>query len=398
MPRPAIRAKERPTQRGARYLRNRKQTTQPVLGPGWGERGTASAVFAAELGFENVSHSYGVGLAIRDLSLTIRPAEIGCLVGPSGCGKTTLLRLAAGIERPTSGRVLLDRREMSGPSGHVPPERRGVGLMFQDYALFPHLNILENVRFGLTALADPLRGDVARRAIARVGLAGYENDYPHMLSGGEQQRVALARALAPRPGVLLMDEPFSNLDGRMRDEVREGVLGVLRETRATAVIVTHDPEEALRVADRIVLMRAGSLEQVGSGRELYLHPASLFAARFFCELNEAPGRVAGSAVQTALGPVASPAGAEQGAAMIVCIRPKDVRLAANGGEGAPGRVVARRFLGDVDLYEIVIDGLSRPIVARRAGARAGERDFGVGDDVRVAIQPDDVLVFAATDA
>ncbi|MBK9082958.1 MAG: ABC transporter ATP-binding protein [Rhizobiales bacterium] len=366
--------------------------------PGWGERGTAGAVIAAELAFEKLWRSYGSGLAIDGLSLVVRPGEVVCLVGPSGCGKTTLLRLAAGIERPSGGRVLLDGREVSGPGGHVPPERRGVGLMFQDYALFPHLSILDNVRFGLADMSEPARSDLARRALARVGLSGYEADFPHMLSGGEQQRVALARALAPRPGVLLMDEPFSNLDGRMRDEVREGALAIIRETRATAMIVTHDPEEALRVADRIVLMRAGRIEQTGRGEDLYLRPASLFAARFFCELNEAPGRVARGRVETALGAFPPPAGAEEGAAALVCVRPTGVALAPTGaGQGVPGRVLARRFLGDVDLYEVAVGGLSKPLACRHRPARAGGADYAPGADVAVSIRPEDVLVFAVSD-
>ncbi|MBL8587001.1 MAG: ABC transporter ATP-binding protein [Methylobacteriaceae bacterium] len=366
--------------------------------PGWGERGTAGAVIASELAFDSVSHSYGAGLAVDGVTLDVRPAEVVCLVGPSGCGKTTLLRLAAGIERPSAGRILIDRREVSGPAGHVPPERRGVGLMFQDYALFPHLSILDNVRFGLQAMAEPARSDLAERSLARVGLAGYGKDFPHMLSGGEQQRVALARALAPRPGVLLMDEPFSNLDGRMRDEVREGALAVIRETRATAVIVTHDPEEALRVADRIVLMRAGQIEQAGRGEELYLRPRSLFAARFFCELNEARGKAQGGFVDTPLGRFHAPERARDGQTVIVCVRPRGVLLGRAGRSGAPGRVLERRFLGDVDLYAVIVDGLPRPLICRARGSRAGDADFSPGDEVRVSLAPEDVLVFAATGA
>ena len=196
---------------------------------------------------------------------------------------------------------MLDDLEVAGPSRFVPPEKRGVGLMFQDYALFPHMTILANVMFGLTSL-DPAGAErAARAALGRVGLEDYAVDYPHALSGGEQQRVALARAIVPRPSVLLMDEPFSGLDRRLRDSVRDETLSVLRETRATAVIVTHDPEEAMRMADRIALMRRGRLVQVGTPEQLYVGPADLFAARFFSELDEIDGEARGGTVDTPLG-------------------------------------------------------------------------------------------------
>ena len=227
-------------------------------GPG----GRTPASIAARLTYENVTHRYGDVVAVRDFSLDIEPGEIVCLLGRSGCGKTTLLRLAAGVEEPASGRILINDREVSGDDRFLPPERRGVGLMFQDFALFPHLTNLANVMFGLKALPKADAEREARFALARVGLAHLADVYPHMLSGGEQQRVALARAVAPRPSVLLMDEPFSGLDRRLRDEVRDDTLNVLRDSRVTCVIVTHDPEEALRMADRVALMREGRLVQV----------------------------------------------------------------------------------------------------------------------------------------
>ena len=256
-------------------------------GPG----GRTPASIAARLTYENVTHRYGDVVAVRDFSLDIGPGEIVCLLGRSGCGKTTLLRLAAGVEEPASGRILINDREVSGEELYLPPERRGVGLMFQDFALFPHLTNLANVMFGLKALPKADAEREARFALARVGLAHLADAYPHMLSGGEQQRVALARAVAPRPSVLLMDEPFSGLDRRLRDEVRDDTLNVLRESRVTCVIVTHDPEEALRMADRVALMREGRLVQVDTPEGIYRRPANLFVARFFCELNEVAGTV-----------------------------------------------------------------------------------------------------------
>jgi iron(III) transport system ATP-binding protein len=210
---------------------------QPVPAHG----GRAAGTIAARLTFEGVERRYGTSLALAGLSLDIAPAEVVCLLGPSGCGKTTLLRVAAGIERPTAGRVLINDQEVAGPDRFVAPEKRNVGLMFQDFALFPHLTILANVAFGLRSLP---REDARREALAvlaRVGLERYANDYPHILSGGEQQRVALARAIVPRPAVMLMDEPFSGLDVQLRERLQEETIGLLRETRATCLIVTHAP-------------------------------------------------------------------------------------------------------------------------------------------------------------
>jgi iron(III) transport system ATP-binding protein len=269
--------------------------------PRWGRRGTAAATIASRLTIETISHDYDGVVSLDAVSLEVEPAEIVCLLGHSGCGKTTLLRIAAGIERPTAGRVVIDGMEVAGPTRFVPPEHRGVGLMFQDYALFPHMTILANVMFGLTSLDRTAAESAARAALGRVGLDAFADDYPHSLSGGEQQRVALARAIVPRPSVLLMDEPFSGLDRRLRDSVRDETLAVLRETRATAVIVTHDPEEAMRMADRIALMRQGRLVQVGTSETLYSQPVDLFAARFFSELNELEGTATGGAVVTPLG-------------------------------------------------------------------------------------------------
>src|SRR5918998_2687732 len=200
--------------------------------PRWGQRGTAGASIPAELTFEDVSQVYGSTRALDGVSLTIAPGEIVCLLGHSGCGKTTLLRVAAGGAVPTEGRGLLDGIEVSGPKTLLPPEQRGTGLMFQDYALFPHLTVLENVTFGLRDLPPRAAQASARQALARVGLEAKAGTYPDVLSGGEQQRVALARSIAPRPGVLLMDEPFSNLDRRMRDAIRDETVAILRETGA----------------------------------------------------------------------------------------------------------------------------------------------------------------------
>jgi iron(III) transport system ATP-binding protein len=358
--------------------------------PRFGQRGTAGASIPTELTFEDVVQTYGGTQALAGVSLTVAPGELVCLLGHSGCGKTTLLRVAAGVEAPTSRRVLMDGREVSGVDGFVPPEQRGIGLMFQDYALFPHLTILQNVAFGLRALPAAEAEQAARRALGRVGLERLANDYPSTLSGGEQQRVALARSIAPRPGVLLMDEPFSNLDRRMRDAIRDETIAILRETRATTIVVTHDPEEAMRIADRIVLMRSGRIVQEGAAEDIYRRPADLFAARFFCDFNEVEGEVRAGAVRTPLGIFPAP-GLAEGARAVICVRPQGVKLLAPGF-CLPGRAVSRRFLGEVDLVQVAVEGLERPLQARvREGFRAE-----VGHDVGVAIDENEVLVFAAS--
>ena len=364
------------------------------------EAGRTPASIAAKLSFDRVTHRYGDVVAVRDVSLDIEPGEIVCLLGRSGCGKTTLLRLAAGVEEPGDGRILINDQIVSSGPAFLPPERRGVGLMFQDFALFPHLTNLANVMFGLKSLPKAEAEREAMRALDRVGLAAYAQAYPHMLSGGEQQRVALARAVAPRPSVLLMDEPFSGLDRRLRDEVRDDTLSVLREARVTTVIVTHDPEEALRMGDRIALMSSGSIVQAGTPEAIYTRPKDLFVARFFCELNEIAGTVRGGFAETPVGRFAAP-GLPEGASAIVAIRPQALRIRTGGQrahdgthQGARARILRRQFLGHVDLVEMAVEGLDRPLFGRIL------RDAipRINDDLRLECDPAEVLVFAAPEA
>jgi len=279
---------------------------------------------------------------------------------------------------------------VSGPRAFVPPEERGIGLMFQDYALFPHLSVLQNVTFGLRDLSSADAEAAARRALARVGLERAADDYPHTLSGGEQQRVALARSIAPRPGVLLMDEPFSNLDRRMRDAIRDETVAILRETGATTIVVTHDPEEAMRIADRIILMRSGMIVQHGRAEELYHRPVDLFAARFFCDFNELEATIEAGRVTTPLGVFPAPNLAE-GTQAVLCVRPQAIRLRP-AGSCLPGRILSRRFLGEVDLIHVAVQGLERPLQARLRSAGPVEP----GQDVGVDVDPQEVLVFAAS--
>ena len=356
-----------------------------------GARTATGVTFAARLAFDDIHHRYSQdAVTLRGISLTAEPGEVLCLLGPSGSGKTTLLRIAAGIEPQTAGRVLVNEREVAGPSVFVPPERRSVGLMFQDFALFPHMTILDNVRFGLTALSREEARREATIALSRVGLEHYAASYPHVLSGGEQQRVALARAMAPRPAVLLMDEPFSGLDSRLKDSVRAETLAILRQSRATAIVVTHDAEEAMRMADRIALLKDGRLVQVGRAEELYNRPASLFAAGFFSEINIFAAVARDGEADTPLGRFAAK-GFADGTPLSIAVRLSAFSVSDDAGE-VPARILSRRFLGVVELMELAIPGIETPVRARiRCGALSG-----VGRDIWLTVERSAVLVFERT--
>jgi iron(III) transport system ATP-binding protein len=351
--------------------------------------GAPAGSHTSALVVDRIRQTYGAVTALDEVSFALAKGEILALVGHSGSGKSTLLRVAAGLERPASGRVLVDGREVCGGATFVPPERRGVGLMFQDYALFPHMTVLDNVRFGLGRHPRSEADRIARHALEGVGLSAHAGDYPHALSGGEQQRVALARALAPEPSVLLMDEPFSNLDRRTRDMVRDETITVLRRNHATAILVTHDAEEAMRLADRIVLLRTGRVVQSGTAEELYRRPASLFVARFFSEFDEIESEVAGGRADSLLG--AFPAnGIAEGTKATICIRPNAIHL-TKPGSGVAARVISRRFLGETDLLHVGVAGLPRALHVRvPAEILAGD-----GDVIGIDVARDGVMVFPA---
>lgn len=349
----------------------------------------AGVAIASSLQFENISHAYDGESILKNISLEVEPGEVLCLLGPSGSGKTTLLRIAAGLEDVQTGRVIIDGSVASEPGRAIPPENRGVGLVFQDFALFPHLSIVDNVAFGLKALKRKQAREEAVRLLALVGLKDYADAYPHQLSGGEQQRVALARAFAPRPRILLMDEPFSGLDARLRDAVREETVALLRDSRSTAVIVTHDPEEALRVGDHIALMRKGRLVQHGTGHELYYQPESYFAAQFFTELNSFSCKAGAVGISTPLGTVENN-GIEDGAHAQVCVRLSDIKLeAATAKGGTLARIRDRQFMGMVELIDIVCEGHDKPI---RVRSKAGMVEEGVSY-VRASINEGCAMVF-----
>ena len=344
---------------------------------------------AAALSFENIRHGYGHGDVLNNISLTARPGEVLCLLGPSGSGKSTLLRIAAGLEVPRSGRLLINDQTVAGPGIFVTPEKRGIGLMFQDFALFPHMTVAANVAFGLSGIPKSEKRLLAEDGLSRVGLSGYGAKYPHMLSGGEQQRVALARAVAPRPSVLLMDEPFSGLDSRLKDQVRADTLAILRETGATVVIVTHDPEEAMGMADQIALLKAGTLVQVGSPRQLFSMPKSLFAASFFSAINVLDGVCKDGKLVTPLGIRPAPVGCGEGA-VSVAIRLAGVKLSASSAAHAvAAEIRARRYLGTSEHLDLQIAGTAHHIQARVSAGTIDENAMSVFIDV-----PDDaILVF-----
>ncbi|MDZ7800212.1 MAG: ABC transporter ATP-binding protein [Trueperaceae bacterium] len=271
--------------------------------------------------------------ALDRFSLRVERGETVALLGPSGCGKTTLLRLIAGFEAPDEGRVRVAGRDVTGPDVFVPPEARRIGFVFQDYALFPHLDVLGNVAFGLTGRSAAERRARAREVLDLVGLTVFSGRYPGQLSGGQQQRVALARALAPEPEVILLDEPFSNLDAALRAGTREEVRRILRRSGATTILVTHDQEEAMTFSDRLAVMRAGRLEQEGTPEETYLAPRTAFVAGFLGRTNLLRGEAHGITAGTCLGEI--PLAHEAKGPVLVSLRPEELDLRPRGDGSVP---------------------------------------------------------------
>jgi iron(III) transport system ATP-binding protein len=299
---------------------------------------------------ESVVKRFGDVVAVDRASLSVEEGEVVALLGPSGCGKTTLLRLLAGFERPDDGVVEIDGSAVAGAGTWVPPERRRVGMVFQDYALFPHLTVEENIGFGLP------RRERARRVamlLALVDLCGLGGRYPHELSGGQQQRVALARALAPAPSCVLLDEPWSNVDPQLRGPLRDEVVVLLRRVGVTVVLVTHDREEAFSVADRIALMRDGAIVQTGRPEDLYYAPSCRWSAEFVGAGNVVRGPVVDGVVQTPLGAFA--AGDVGRDAAEVLVRPELLELRPDPSGAA--EVVGREFRGHDVFYRVRLDGL-----------------------------------------
>jgi len=319
---------------------------------------TDTPTIALEL--DELSHAFAGIEVLRGISLSIPEGQITCLLGQSGCGKSTLLRLIAGVEVPQSGRITSSARVLSDHRHFVEPEDRGIGFMFQDYALFPHLDVARNIAFGLGRL--PARDRMQRvQDIARhIGITHLLDRYPHALSGGEQQRVALARALAPRPRLLLMDEPFSNLDQGLREKVRAQTVAILRQLHTTAIIVTHDPQEALAVGDRIVLMRQGRIEQCATPFEIYDAPASAYAAEFIGPINRLTGVWQKGHLETPIGRFPATLDLPEGSLALACIRPQAFTLSPDD-DGIPARVLSKTFVGESEQIELQVHPLGETL-------------------------------------
>jgi len=327
--------------------------------------------------------TFGETVAVDHVDLEVPRGSLTSLLGPSGCGKTTMLRMIAGLITPDGGRIDIDGRTVTGPAVSVPPERRNVGLVFQDYALFPHLSVGRNVAYGLSHLPRRDRAPRIAEVLDLVGLGGHADRLPAALSGGQQQRVALARALAPAPDLILLDEPFSNLDAALRAAVREDVRAILQAADATAIFVTHDQEEALSLTDRVAVMHAGRLHQVADPQTLYTKPATRFVAEFVGEADILPGRRAGRfLVDTPLGrlPTAAPLDADS---LAVVIRPESLRLRPRPDGQA--EVTAISYFGHDQLVQVKLgDGY---VLRARRGPR-----LDIDRGTRVDIQVDGAVV------
>ena len=359
------------------------------------------------LTFDGVSHRYGSLLAVDGVSFTADPGETICLLGPSGCGKSTLLRLAAGLEGIQAGSIAIGGRVVAAAGAHppVPPEARGVGLMFQDYALFPHLTVLENIRYGLPGGRG--EGEArARRILADLDMTDLGGRYPHALSGGQQQRVALLRALAPKPRVMLLDEPFSTLDEHLRHEVRMETMSLLASSEAVTVLVTHDAEEAMLLGDRIMVMQDGRIVQDASPDEVYARPADLFTARLFGPVNRYEGTVRGGSVPTPLGPLAAPPALES-KRVSVAVRADGIELrgrsVAREGGGVRVRVRSVRRLGVWTLVLMTPRDANREAAGPAEGGEPasiqarvpGMAPVACGDELVLHARPDHTFVFPA---
>ena len=320
---------------------------------------------APRLEIRNLRRAFEGRAVVDDVSLRIQPGKVTCLLGPSGCGKSTTLRMIAGVEMQDSGEIYVDGRLICDTVFRVPPERREIGLMFQDFALFPHLSVAENVAFGLKSGRKAEKRARVEELLERVDLKRFIDGFPHQLSGGEQQRVALARALAPNPRIMLMDEPFSGLDNRLRDGIRDETLTILKEQDTAVLLVTHEPDEAMRMADEIALMRNGKIVQQGAPYNVYTRPVDRAAVAFFSDANVLAAQVSGALAETPFGRFLAP-GVPDGTAVDIVFRPQHLRIdfdrggrgpkpTATDGTAARGIVARSRFMGNESLVEFRMD-------------------------------------------
>jgi iron(III) transport system ATP-binding protein len=336
---------------------------------------------------KEVSKSYSANFppAVASLSLTLEKGEILALLGPSGSGKTTALRLIAGFEGPDEGMILLNGVPVAGGEFWVPPEAREIGMVFQDYALFPHLTLLENAAFGVRIRGKRARERKALEILEMVELGGLTQRYPHEISGGQQQRAALARALAPGPGVILLDEPFSNLDADMRTEMRREVERILHDSGKSAILVTHDQEVAFSMADRVGVLNAGSLEQMATPEVLYHTPATRFVADFVGEADFLPGEVKEEIV-TEVGTFHNGSGLPKGTRIEIMVRPDDVDFEPS--QSGNGLIVGRKFHGSENRY-----ALNLPSGVRLRSSQSSDLVLPPGTRVNVTVRPTHLVVF-----
>ncbi|ABS61801.1 ABC transporter related [Parvibaculum lavamentivorans DS-1] len=344
------------------------------------------------LAFRNVGHSFGDHRVLSGVSLEARQGEILCLLGPSGSGKTTLLRLAAGLEALQEGSIDLGGALLAAPGRDVPPEKRSFGMVFQDHALFPHLTVAENVAFGLAGRPKEQARQVVAERLASVGLAGFEDRYPHTLSGGQQQRVALARALAPSPAAMLLDEPFASVDVTRRRALREEARRALKAAGVITLVVTHDPVEAMEIADRIAVMEKGRIAQCATPEELYARPASALVASLFGEAQRFPATVFKGEAVTAYGPVPAENFAD-GTAVEVIVRPEAVTLAAAESGQETFNIADIRFLGR-DWLVLLTNAQSPMLEPLRARVSTLE-GLETGAAIALRFDPCGTFIFAA---
>ncbi|MEW6312493.1 MAG: ABC transporter ATP-binding protein [Pseudomonadota bacterium] len=341
------------------------------------------------LELKSISQSYGSHNVVKQLSLTLNKGQLGCLLGPSGCGKTTVLRCIAGFETLDAGEILLNGNVVSQKGYQLPPEKRRIGVVFQDYALFPHLNVAANIGFGLHGIEKSERMRRVNELLDTIGLAHAAGKYPHELSGGQQQRVALARALAPQPDLLLLDEPFSNLDVDLRERLSVEVRDILKSQNATAILVTHDQYEAFAIADEIGIMHGGEIQQWDTPYNLYHQPANRFIADFVGQGVFVPGKVASeNSVDTELGvlPATFPRDWPQGCEVDVLLRPDD--LLHDDGSPLQATVMHKAFRGAEFMYTLQLPGGSKAL-----SLVPSHHNHAIGEQIGIRLEIDHLVAF-----
>ncbi len=347
------------------------------------------------LEFIGVEHRYGSASSISDITFQVTAGDVVCLLGPSGCGKTTVLRLAAGLEMLEKGRIIINGTVMADAqtATQSPPEHRNTGLVFQDFALFPHLSIMDNILFGLRK-PDHRHIGMIKRRMALMGVDTLASKYPHMLSGGQQQRVALLRALAPGPQIMLLDEPFSGLDADLRAQIREDTLRVLKDSGVATLMVTHDPEEAMYMADDMLVMHEGTIVQDGSPTQIYHRPVNDYVATLFGPVNRLQGRIKGRHLCTALGDFPLNGATPAGTSGRLLIRQEGITLLAAGPDHLPtGHILSVRPLGRDNQVRVAADDGTGHCFEVRALIR-GMFTMREGSKVSLKIDPDHSFVFA----